>query len=112
MYAEGEGDSIHLTRWPEVAGELIDEEAERRGDLIIAVIGAVRREKSRRGIPLSRELEAIDLYADESFEIETLRMGIRDIAGTLKARRVEVHKGRGGEQEVEDYPKIGFTIEL
>ena len=110
MYAKGEGDSIHISRWPEVNSSLIDPEAERRGDLIVAVIGAVRREKSRMGIPLGREIEAIELYADGGFEAETLRMAVRDIAGTLKAKRVEVYEGRGGEHEVEEYPKVRFSL--
>ena len=110
MYADGGSDSIHLSRWPEADESLIDEEVERRGDLIIAVIRDVRKEKNRLGIPLNKPLDELRIYAGSSEEAEMVSMGIEDISATLKAEDVEVLEGDGGEYEVEGYPAVRFSL--
>ena len=110
MYADGGSDSIHLSLWPEADESLIDEEAERRGDLIIAVIRDVRKEKNRLGIPLNKPLDELRIYAGSSEEAEMVSMGIEDISATLKAEDMEVLEGDGGECEVEGYPAVRFSL--
>ncbi len=110
MYADGGSDSIHLSRWPEADESLIDDEAERRGDLIIAVIRDVRKEKNRMGIPLNKPLDELRIYAGSSEEGEMVSMGIEDISATLKAEDVEVLEGDGGEHKVEGYSAVRFSL--
>jgi valyl-tRNA synthetase len=110
MYAEGESDSIHLSMWPQADEALVDEEAERAGDLIIAVIRDIRREKNRQGIPLNAELEEVSIYAVDPQEATDLTLGIEDIAATTKAENVDIHEGEGGELEVEGYAGIRFSM--
>jgi len=110
MYAEGDSDSIHLSLWPEADGSLIDDEAERAGDLIIAVIRDVRKEKNRLGIPLNKPLGELKVYAADPSEAEMIAMGIEDISATLKAEDVEVLEGDGEENEVEGYPSVRFSL--
>ena len=110
MYSGGEPDSIHLSMWPEADETLVDEEAERKGDLVIAVIRDIRREKNRRGIPLNAELEEVSVYASDPRESEALALGIEDISATLKAENVDIHEGEGGELAVEGYPTVRFTV--
>jgi len=109
MYAEDDADSIHLSRWPEADDSLIDEEAERRGDLIVSVIRDIRREKNKQGIPLNTPIEALTIYAGDD-EVDTLRRGSADISATVKAEKIEVVKGEGGDFEVEGYPNICFSF--
>ncbi|MCW3979408.1 MAG: valine--tRNA ligase [Candidatus Bathyarchaeota archaeon] len=110
MYAEDESGSIHLSRWPEADESLIDEVAEKQGDLIIAVIRDIRREKNRLGIPLNTLLDGLNIYAEGPEESETIALGLADISATVKADDVEVIEGAGGESEVDGYPGVRFSF--
>jgi len=110
MYARDDADSIHLSRWPEADVSLIDEEAERRGDLIVSVIRDVRREKNRQGIPLNMPLVGLSIYAENEEEAETLALGCADISETVKAEKIEVVKRSGGDFEVDGYPRVRFSF--
>jgi valyl-tRNA synthetase len=112
MYAEGEKDSIHLSPWPEYDAVLIDEEAEARGDLIIATIRDIRREKNKQGIPLNAPLEQVSVYTPNAAEAESLVMGIEDISATMKADNVEIHEGEGGDESVEGYDGVRFSFSV
>jgi valyl-tRNA synthetase len=110
MYAEDESDSIHVGGWPEVDESLIDENVEKRGDLIVAVIRDIRREKNRLGIPLNSPIEDLELFAEDSWIAKALAMGLEDITKTMKAETVEVREGVGGEFRVDGYPSVGFSF--
>ena len=109
MYAKGDNDSIHISRWPEMNESLIDEEAGRIGELIISVIRDIRREKNRQSIPLNTPIRKICLYADDG-AADALAKGITDIRKTVKAEEIEVIYGRGGIFKVEGYPAVRFTF--
>jgi len=72
------GESVHLQRFPEVEEELIDEEAERRGELIKSIVEVVRRYKHDNGMALNAPLGKLMIFADE-------RVDTRDISGALNA---------------------------
>jgi valyl-tRNA synthetase len=91
MYAEDPSDSIHLSQWPEQDVSLFDEDAERKGDLIVSVIRDVRREKNRRGIPLNTVLKELSISAPEE-ELKILKMGESDISETVKAEKTLIIK--------------------
>ncbi len=112
MYAEGEKDSIHLSQWPELDASFVDEEAEAHGDLIIAVIRDIRREKNKRGIPLNAPLEQVSVYTPNAREAESLVLGIDDISATMKAESVEIYEGEGGDQPVEGYDGVRFSFSV
>ncbi len=71
-------ESVHLQRYPEADERLIDEEAEKRGELIKEVVSVVRRMKHDKGLPLNAPLKKVMIFAPT--EIDT-----RDIAGALNA---------------------------
>jgi len=110
MYASDEADSIHLSAWPEANDSLIDDEVEGRGDLIIAVIRDIRREKNRLGIPLNTPLEGLTIYA-EGESSETITLGLEDISATIKADEIEVIQEKKGQYEVEGYPGVRFDFD-
>jgi valyl-tRNA synthetase len=110
MYSESESDSIHLSKWPKADKSLIDDEIEKMGDLIIAVIRDVRREKNKQGIPLNMPIEEVVLYTTSPEEAEILGMGIEDISETMKAKNVEVFEGEGGEYAVEEHSTVKFSL--
>jgi valyl-tRNA synthetase len=103
--------SINLSAWPEYDEAMIDEEAERAGDVIIAAISDIRREKNRRGVSLNASMKSVELYASGE-NAEALKLGSADIKDTLKIESLKIVAGGSGDANLEDYPEIGFTITL
>jgi len=111
MYAEEKGfKSIHLCPWPTPDEKRIDEKSDRRGDLIMAVITEVRREKAERRLPLNTRIRRLTIYAGERDTAKMIAEGKEDIAGTCKVGNVEVSTEKGEGKEVEPH-KIRFVTE-
>lgn len=80
-FAEKEGiKSIHISAWPEFDESMIDEEAERSGDLLVDILSAARKFKSEKQMSLKAEIEKI--VVDCSKEQRKL---IEAVVGDLKA---------------------------
>jgi valyl-tRNA synthetase len=77
--ASSEFESIHRTAWPEPTGIDADHEA---GETAMAVVGALRRYKSERQLPLNAELDTVSVYGGvDGFE--------RDIRNVMHVGTVE-----------------------
>ena len=103
--------SIQLSAWPEYDEAMVDEEAEKAGDIVIAAISDMRREKNRRGVSLNASMKSVKLYTSGE-NAEALKLGSGDIKDTLKIESLEIVAGDGGDAKLEDYPEIGFTVTL
>jgi len=103
--------SVHVSEWPMYDESMVDEDAEKTGDVIIAAIGDIRREKNRMGVSLNASMKSVRLYAPDEYA-EALRLGSTDIKDTLKIESLEIAAGVGGDVNLEDYPEIGFTVTL
>ncbi len=79
-----EVNSVHVQSYPKVDESLIDEEAERRGELIKEIVIAVRRFKHDRGLALNAPLKSVKVFVP--IEIDT-----RDVSGALNSK-VEILK--------------------
>ncbi len=90
--------SIHSSPWPRHDKQRIDPEAERKGDLIIALITEVRREKSEKHLALNTQIKQLTVYADDADAAKTIE-GDKDLVGSCKIRvlKVLVEKGQGRE---------------
>jgi len=108
MY-EGEG-SVNTSQWPKYDESLVDEEAERVGDIIIAAISNIRTEKNRRGVSLNAPVEKLTIYAGDN--AADLELGVADIKDTLKVEELEILGGSGGEASVAEYAHIGYSMVL
>ena len=112
MYAEEKGyESIHLSPWPAVNEKLMDEEAEKSGDLIMAVITEVRREKAEKRMPLNTQIKKLTIYAGEKDIAESIERGREDITGTCKALKIEIVASTGEGREVKPYGNVRFVAE-
>ena len=110
MYAENKGyKSLQLSSWPEFAEARSDDEAEEHGDLIIAVIGDVRREKAEKRLPLNTQIKKLTVYAGDEKTANTIKEGSIDITGTCKVTSLEVLPEKGNGRELSQYPDIHFT---
>jgi len=86
--------SVHGADWPDI--ELTDAAAERRGQLVADVAGAVRAWKSDEGMALNQELSKVEVYPDDDYEeaVDTY-----DLSETVSAP-VYVREGRPSVQQV------------
>jgi len=112
MYAEDvKNASIHVSSWPTIDKKRIDEEAERHGDLIMAVIEEVRRDKAERKMPLNSAIKTLTIYAGSKKTANALDQVVEDIKGTCKAEKLAVLSAKGEGRVVRDYPSIRFVAE-
>ncbi|MBN2566980.1 valine--tRNA ligase [Candidatus Woesearchaeota archaeon] len=98
-YAKHENEkSIHLSQWPAYDAKLVDEKAEKAGDLAVVIVGAVRRHKSENALSLKTELAMITVECTK--QEEALLSGIeKDLLGVTKARRIAFGKA---DQDIPD----------
>jgi len=97
--------SVHRAKWP-TPGK-IDTDAEAEGDLIAAIVQAVRRYKSERGIALNAPLNEIIIFTEDKIDIGDIenatatKVELRSDADTLKDkdkdkdRDKDENKGKG-----------------
>ena len=91
MFCETTGcKSLQISTWPEFNAAVADEEAEKQGDLVVAVIGEVRREKAEKKLPLNTQVKNLTIYAGNEENASILQASEEDIAGTIKAEAFTV----------------------
>ncbi|MGA2308782.1 MAG: valine--tRNA ligase [Candidatus Bathyarchaeia archaeon] len=104
MYADEKSpQSIHVSPWPTTDEKLMDEEAEKHGDLVMAIITEVRREKAEKHLPLNAKIAKLTICAGEKTTAEMITQGQEDIAGTCKAVDIQVLSEKGKGREVKPY---------
>jgi len=101
--------SIHVSPWPTPEKEKIDEEAEKYGDLVMAVIGEVRKDKAERRMPLNSPIKKLIIYAGSKKSADILNQATQDIAGTCKTVEMIILPEMGEGRNVQEYPSIRFT---
>ncbi|MCW3981758.1 MAG: class I tRNA ligase family protein, partial [Candidatus Bathyarchaeota archaeon] len=101
--------SIHQSPWPPVRAEEVDEKAIENGDLVLALIGEIRREKARRKLPLNASVAELKVYANTPENAEVFTESAQDIIGTCKIERLTVLPQKGLGVEVRGYTGISFT---
>ncbi|MHC1635059.1 MAG: valine--tRNA ligase, partial [Candidatus Methanospirareceae archaeon] len=109
MYSHitGGGKSVHMEKWPEAKPEYEDAKAEEEGDLIAAIVSAVRRYKSDKGMPLNAPLKKIVIISNEQREIET-----EDIENATAAK-VELRMGEWrGEEDKEKDERLEYALKM
>ena len=112
MYAEDKGyRSLQLSPWPEFEEKLVDEEVEKRGDLIMAVITEVRREKAEKRMPLNAQIKKLTIYAENRDTVEIIMGGREDIAGTCKVASIQVLPEKGEGREIAQRRNVRFVTE-
>jgi valyl-tRNA synthetase len=110
MYSTDPKDSIHLSKWPEYDSTMVDEEAEKAGDLITAIMGEVRKQKNKQGVPLNKPAKRLVVYADEK-ALTDARLGDNDVKETLKIEEIAYELG-SGEADVEGHTGVSLTLTL
>jgi valyl-tRNA synthetase len=111
MYADNKRPvSLQLSSWP-VMKELVNNEAEAQGDTIIAVIGAVRREKADKHLPLNMPIKRLVICAEENKTADAIKAGIGDITGACKVEKLEVNVAKATGTQVTGCTNVWFNAE-
>jgi valyl-tRNA synthetase len=112
MYAEDMGQkSLQLMLWPKPDMEKIDEEAEKKGELVMAVITEIRREKAEKRKPLNAPIKRVKMYAGKSEFARIISENKEDIVGTCKISQLEILSEKGNGRQVQEIPEISFISE-
>jgi valyl-tRNA synthetase len=112
MYADAKGfASLQSTPWPKFNPSMVDELAEKRGDLIIELIGEVRREKAEKHLPLNTPVKKLTVYARDQSGAEAILEGESDIIGACKVGNLFILPEEGTGREVVQFPGVHFVAE-
>src|SRR3989344_5593044 len=79
--------SIHVSSWPKAEGGLLDEEANRTGELLIAVVGAARKAKNEKALSLGAELDSVTVGCSPE-ERAVLQSVEKDLLDVTRAKLV------------------------
>jgi valyl-tRNA synthetase len=91
MYLENKGfQSLQVSTWPKVNQALVDETAEKDGDLITAIMSEARRDKAEKKLPLNAPIKNLIIYTGNAETAVVIRQGCIDIAATLKVENIKV----------------------
>jgi valyl-tRNA synthetase len=111
LYAEAKGcASLQVSPWP-TGQAWVDEAAEKRGDVIIGLISAVRREKAEKHLSLNTQIKKLTVCTEDKEVADAIKSGSGDIIGACKVSNLEVNVGKGAGREVVECPNVGFTAE-
>jgi len=109
LYAdEKKPKSIHNAPWPDAQEEDVDEEAERQGELITAIITEIRREKADKHLPLNAPIKKLTIYVSDKQTATMSSEGKEDISGTCKVDDFQVSIEKGTGREVKPF-NVSFT---
>ncbi|MGM5481973.1 MAG: valine--tRNA ligase [Nanobdellota archaeon] len=79
--------SIHISEWPKVDAEMLNEDNEKAGELVKYIVDAARKSKSEQNISLKAPIKRILLKSKLPFSV--FEMVKNDIANITKAESVE-----------------------
>ncbi|MEM3551464.1 MAG: valine--tRNA ligase [Candidatus Bathyarchaeia archaeon] len=103
--------SIHLTPWPIIEAAKIDEVAEKEGDLLMALINEIRREKAEKRKPLNSSIKRVKVYAGNPEKAKVLIENKEDITGTCKILELEILPEKGEGRSIAEFPEVKFKSE-
>ena len=110
MYVEDKKHkSIHISPWP--TPQKIDEEAEKNCELLVSVIGEIRREKSEKRLPLNTPIKKLTVYAGNRKSAHILEQVVEDIAGTCKTEEIVILPEKGEGREVQGHSDIHYKAD-
>jgi len=104
-------ESIHVSQWPKIQEEIINQEIEKSGDLIVAVMGEIRRDKAENQKPLNSEIKQLTIYTEDKRAADILAKAEEDLVGTCKIQKLEIKLTKSQGKEVQGYPKIQFVVD-
>jgi valyl-tRNA synthetase len=113
MYADAKGcRSLQVSQWPQYRESMVDEHAEKHGELISSLISEVRREKAEKRMPLNTPVKTLTVYAGDHSAAEAIQSGESDIVGALKVETLKVLPEEGAGRDVLPFTTVHFVAEF
>ena len=104
MYKDGKGyPSIQVSQWPKFNPALVDEAAEKDGDLVAAVMSEIRRDKAENKKPLNAPIKNLAVTCKDEAAAKAIRQAEADIKSTLKIEAMTVQVGTADGRQVAQY---------
>ena len=98
-YLERGVGSIHTQNWPLPETVLMDEDAEKLGEIGVNIIGDIRRFKAATGRPLNTPIGSAIIYTTEPDLHKDLKQLESDIVGTTRIKELKIEMGKPNIQE-------------
>jgi len=112
MYATDKGfESLQISPWPNRDFLKEDERAELRGDMTIALISEIRREKAEKRMPLNTTIKKLTVYAGDHSAAEAITESQTDLMGACKVESINILPEEGIGRDVVQYPHLQFVAE-
>ena len=103
-------ESVHTSAWPTICEERINEE-ENNGEIIIAIIGEIRRDKAENQKPLNTPIRTLTFYSKDKKIQDIINQTKQDLVGICKIEKLKIKLNNGEGREVQGYPSIRFEAE-
>jgi valyl-tRNA synthetase len=105
--------SIHITKWPETNSNLINDQAESEGDVLLAIVSEIRRMKSENKISLKAPIPNVQIFSDQE-HITSITNHKNDIAQIIHAKEISVVQLDNNSlgKEIQHYPNIRINLEI
>ncbi len=88
------GESVHLTDWPDVESKLIDEDLERKMELVCEIVEKGHAARKEAGIKVRQPLAALEI-SNFKFQISNEEELTQLIKDELNIKEIEFIKGKG-----------------
>jgi valyl-tRNA synthetase len=112
IYHEAKGyGSLHVSPWPKCDQTMVDEQAEKQGNIVLGLISEVRREKAEKRMPLNTPVKILTVYAGEESTAEAVKNGSIDICGACKVEKLNVLPSEGEGRALAQFASVHFTAE-
>jgi valyl-tRNA synthetase len=112
MYIDNKGiKSLQVSQWPQFVVSLVDEHAEKRGDLIVELIGEVRREKAEKRMSLNTPIKTLTVYAGDHSAANAIEDGKIDVVGACKVENLVVSPEVGSGRALVQFSNVNFVAD-
>jgi valyl-tRNA synthetase len=101
-------ESLHQIGWPTPHPEHKNQAYEKEGDLLVAVISAIRRLKSEKGISMKTPIKKLGVYCEER-DGQVLEKNSSTITKTCNVDSIVIGRLNG---DLEARPVEGYSVKI
>ncbi len=104
--------SVHLEKWPEGDEKMISDYYNSLGEIKIAIIAAIRKEKSGKGLPLNSEVQEVKVFVEDTETGKKVAEASETIKGTMGVKELKVLKEKAPGNAIDVEKGIKMLLRL